>query len=98
MVRVQCLAAAVVLIAAIFVLRPPVVAIVGLAILGLYQLTLFAPNKALRIERTDGQSWTVRFCRDYDFDVSMAFEDAARLRDAVRPVSTPSPRKDEAAA
>jgi len=83
--RLQCLAAAAGLVALIFVLHPPIPAIVALAILGLYQLILSAPNKAIRIERTDGRAWTIRFCRDYVFDVSLAFEDAERHRDGVAP-------------
>ena len=76
--RVQCLVAAALAVGAIFVLHPPVYAIVLLAIFGLYQLALAAPNSAVRIERTDGRVYTVRFCRDYAFDVSLAFEEAAR--------------------
>jgi hypothetical protein len=77
MMRLQCLLAAGVILAAILVWHPAIPVIVALGILGLYQLILWAPNKAVRIERKDGRAWTVRFCRDYAFDISLAFEDAA---------------------
>ena len=75
-VRVQCLVAAAAAVAAIFALHPPIPLIVMLAIFGLYQLALGLPNAAVRINRTDGRAWSVRFCRDYAFDVTLAFEDA----------------------
>ena len=96
--RLGCLVAAGVLIAAIFAFQPPIPAVVALVILSLYQLILAAPNTALRIERTDGQAWTVRFCRDYRFDVSLAFEDAERRRDAMEQPGGRTPSAEERAA
>ena len=89
--RVQCLVAAGAILAGILVFHPAIPVVVVLAVLGVYQLLLAAPNKAVRVEASDGRAWTIRFCRDYAFDVSMAFEDAQERRDAGRSAeATPS--------
>lgn len=80
-VRTQCLLAAAASVTAILVLHPPILTVVVLSIFAFLQLVLGLPNAALRIEATDGRAWTVRFCRDYAFDISLAFEDAAQRRD-----------------
>ncbi len=89
-VRLQCLATAGALVATIFLLDLPVAVRMVLGIVGLMELLLaLAPRKAVRIERTDGRSWTVPFCWAYTFDASLALEDAQQRRDAQRSKAFP---------
>jgi hypothetical protein len=84
-VRLDALAAAAATVAMIFLLHPPIAAIVGLALAGIYFVLLGMPNKAVRIERSDGRGFTIRFCRDYEFDFSVALTDVERRREAPGP-------------
>jgi hypothetical protein len=87
-VRMQCVVAAIALAAAIFLLDLPVVIGVGLGILAALELLLaLAPRKAIHVERTDGRTWTISFCRVYAFDASLALEDAQQRRDATAPTT-----------
>ena len=82
-VRLQCVVAAIALAAAVALIDLPLALDVMLVVLGLLELLLaFGPMKALRVERTDGQSWTIPFCRVHLFDASLALEDALQRRDA----------------
>ena len=83
-VRLDCVAAVVAIAAVMLLVELPVAAIVPLAILGIFELLLSIPNRALRVERADGRSWTIPICRDYAFDASLAFLDAEQRRDAQR--------------
>jgi hypothetical protein len=80
--RLDCLAALAALIAAIVVLSPPAAIMALLAAAALAEFLLFVPNKAFVVVRADGRGWTIRFCRDYAFDASLAFLDAEQRRDA----------------
>jgi hypothetical protein len=92
-VRLQCLAAAGVLAVSVLLLDLPLVLRVVLVILALLELLLaLAPGKALWIERSDGRSWTIAFCRAHSFDASLALEDAQRRRDALAEREAPAPR------
>ena len=83
-VRRQCLVAAAVIAASIFLLDVPVVIGVALAIAVALELLLaLAPRKAIHVERTDGRSWTIAFCRVHAFDAELALEDARQRRAAV---------------
>jgi hypothetical protein len=88
-VRLQCLVTAGVLVASIFLPDLPVALRVACGIPGLLELLLaLGPGKAMRIERTDGRSWTIPFCRTHSFDASLALEDAQQRRDGLnRPAS-----------
>lgn len=92
-VRLQCVAAAVVLAASIPLLDLPLVAGLALGIMALLELLLaLAPAKAVRVERTDGRTWTIPFCRVHAFDASLALEDARRRRDALNEPASSGPR------
>jgi hypothetical protein len=90
-VRFQSLIATAALVGAIVWLPLPVVAVVGFAIVALLELLLSIPNKALRVARADGRHWTIPFCRDYAFDVSLAFMDAEQHSSTARSTSTRHP-------
>jgi hypothetical protein len=80
-VRLQCLVAALVLAAGVFLLDLPMVARVALGIAAVLELLLaLGPGEAMRVERTDGRSWTIPFCRTHTFDASLAMEDAQQRR------------------
>ena len=80
LVRYDALAAAAVAVASIFLLHPGVVGVVGLAVAGVLLVLLGMPNRAVVIARTDGRTFTVRFCRDYEFDVGLALTDLEERR------------------
>jgi hypothetical protein len=83
-VRLQCLAAAGALAASIFLFDLPMALGVVLGILALLELPLaLGPGKAMRVERSDGRSRTVPFCRTHTFDASLALEDAVQRRDGL---------------
>ncbi len=86
-VRLDALAAAGALVAMIFLLGPPVAAIVAMAVAGILLVLLGMPNKSVRIERADGRRFDVRFCRDYEFDVSLALSDGEQRPDEIGPAS-----------
>ena len=80
--RVDCLAAAVAIAMGIVWLTPPPAVTIPLGLLGLLQLAFTTQAKAAHLERTDGRAWTLPFCRDYAFDVSVAILDAQRREHA----------------
>jgi hypothetical protein len=83
-IRWQCLATAVAIAASVLLLDLPMAVRVALGIVGLLELLLaFGPGEAVHVERTDGRSWTIPFCRAHDFDAALAMEDARRRRDAL---------------
>ena len=83
-IRLQCLVAAAALATSIFLLDLPVVIGVTLAIVVALEILLaLAPRKAIYVERTDGRSWTIPFCRVHAFDASLALEDARQRRAAI---------------
>lgn len=83
-VRMQCVVAAVTLAVAVILFELSFWLGVVLIVLALFELLLaFGPMKALRVERTDGRSWTIPFCRVHLFDASLALEDALQRRDAL---------------
>jgi len=92
-VRAQCLATAVALALAIFLLDLPMVGGVALGIVAVLELPLaFGPGRAIRVERTDGRSWTIPFCRTHAFDAALALEDAKRRRDRIDAAAIWEPR------
>ena len=83
-VRLQCVATAVALAASVILLDLPVVLGVALSIVAVLELPLaFGPGRAIRVERTDGRSWTIPFCRTHVFDAALALEDAKRRRNLI---------------
>jgi hypothetical protein len=83
-IRLQCLVAAVALAASAFALELGLAWRVVLGIVALLELPLaLGPGRAVRVEGTDGRSWTIPFCRTHEFDASLALEDARRRRNAL---------------
>lgn len=80
-VRFDSLVAAIVAVAMIFVLHPATWAIVTLAVGAVLMVPFAAPNKAVVVRRADSRTWTIRFCRDYEFDANLALADAEQRRD-----------------
>ncbi|MGZ4115525.1 MAG: hypothetical protein ACXVQT_10660 [Actinomycetota bacterium] len=91
-IRLHRLLAAAVFAVSAFVLDLALGWRVVLGIVALLELPLaLGPGKAVRVERTDGRSWTIPFCRTHEFDASLPLEDARRRRDsiAIRPPERP---------
>jgi hypothetical protein len=75
--RVDCVAVAAGLLGLVAVARPPLALSLVLIVLAIFEILLtIQPRRATRVGRTDGRTWTVPFCRFYEFDASLAIEDA----------------------
>jgi hypothetical protein len=84
-VRFDAIAAAGLAIAAIFLFHPPLWAIVVLAVTATLMIPFAAPNGAVLVRRADGRTWTIRYCRDYRFDLSLALTDAEQRGVSAQP-------------
>jgi hypothetical protein len=85
--RWSCLIPAVVVGVTIFLTGVPILVDVALALVGIL-LLLMTFIRGIRVERTDGHTWTFPICRTHEFDASLAVLDALHRRDVARS-STP---------